>query len=220
MSEQAKNRIVDPFSARQSSSHKRVTESSWDALYHDGLASLDIGRPQPAIARLASEGGFSGTVLDVGCGTGENALYIASLGLSVLGIDMSSTALAMAQGKADDRGIEIEFTETDALQLELLGCKFETVLDCGLFHTLDVYERPEYLMSLSAVTALDAKLYLLCFSDTGSDLGPHPVYREELNELFNPSNGWNVIAIEPNRLLTQFHEQGTPAWLATIKRSY
>jgi len=51
--------------------------------------------------RLASEGGFAGAVLDAGCGTGENALRVASLGLSVLGVDVAERALAIAREKAD-----------------------------------------------------------------------------------------------------------------------
>jgi SAM-dependent methyltransferase len=97
-----------------------MTRLPWDASYQDGPAPWDIGQPQPAIVRLASEGGFAGAVLDVGCGTGENVLHIASLGLSVLGVDVAETALAIAREKADDRGTEVEFAVADALQLERL----------------------------------------------------------------------------------------------------
>ena len=48
-------------------------------------------------------GGFAGAVLDAGCGTGENALYLASLGWPVLGVDVAETALAIAREKARDR---------------------------------------------------------------------------------------------------------------------
>jgi 2-polyprenyl-3-methyl-5-hydroxy-6-metoxy-1,4-benzoquinol methylase len=109
----------------------------WDASYHDGPAPWDIGQPQPAIVRLVSKGGFAGAVLDAGCGTGENTLHVASLGLSVLGIDVAQTALAMAQKKAHDRGIKVEFASADAFQLDRLGRRFETIMDCGLFHTFD-----------------------------------------------------------------------------------
>jgi len=112
-----------------------MTGLPWDASYHDGPAPWDIGRPQPAVVRLASGGGFAGAVLDAGCGTGENALHVASLGLSVLGVDVAETALAIAREKARDRGIEVEFAAVDAFQLERLGRRFQTVLDCGLFHT-------------------------------------------------------------------------------------
>ena len=127
----------DPFRGRQPTSHERMSGRPWDASYHDGPAPWDIGHPQPTVVRLVSEGGFAGAVLDAGCGTGENALHIASLGLPVLGVDVAETALAIARDKADDRGIEVEFAAVDAFQLERLGSTFETVLDCGLFHTFD-----------------------------------------------------------------------------------
>src|SRR5271168_1846506 len=99
----------DQFGGRQPTSHERMTGLRWDASYLGGPAPWDIGRPQPAIVRLAAEGGFAGAVLDAGCGTGENALYVASLGLAVLGVDVAETALAMARAKAASRGIEVEF---------------------------------------------------------------------------------------------------------------
>jgi 2-polyprenyl-3-methyl-5-hydroxy-6-metoxy-1,4-benzoquinol methylase len=111
--------------------------------------------------RLASVGGFAGAVLDAGCGTGENALHIASLGLPVLGVDVAETALATARAKADDRGIKIEFAGADAFQLKRLGRTFETVLDCGLFHTFDGDELPRYVASLASVTEHDGTLQLL-----------------------------------------------------------
>jgi ubiquinone/menaquinone biosynthesis C-methylase UbiE len=197
-----------------------MTGLPWDASYHDGPAPWDIGQPQPAIVRLASEGGFAGAVLDAGCGTGENALLVASLGLSVLGFDVAETALAMARKKADDREIEVEFVSADAFQLERLGRMFETVLDCGLFHTFDGDERPGYAASLASVTKHDGTLYVLCFSNDGPDTGPHPISEEQLRAAFNPSTGWNVAAIKPDRVRTRFHDgNGAPGWFATIKRA-
>src|SRR5271169_4385264 len=213
----------DPFSGRHPTSHERLTGLPWDASYHDGPAPWDIGQPQPAIVRLASEGGFAGAVLDAGCETGENALHLASLGLSVLGIDVAETALAIAREKANERRIAqdrgtVEFIAADAFQFDRLGRMFRTVLDCGLFHTFDGDERPGYVASLASVTERDGTLYVLCFSDDGPNTGPHPVSQEELRAAFNPSHGWNVAAIEPDRIQTRFHDDGAPAGFATIKR--
>jgi SAM-dependent methyltransferase len=207
-----------PFSGRQPTSHERLTGLLWDASYHDGPAPWDIGQPQPAIVRLASKGAFTGTVLDAGCGTGENALHVASVGLSVVGVDVAETALAMARQKAHDRGIKIEFALADAFQLDRLERKFETVLDCGLFHTFDSDERQRYAASLASVTEHNGRLYVLCFNDIGPDLGPHPISREELRAPFNATSGWNVAAIKPERLQTRLHENGASAWFATIRR--
>ena len=208
----------DPFAGRHPTSHERMTGLPWDASYYDGPPPWDIGQPQPAIVRLASGSGFAGAVLDAGCGTGENALYLASLGCSVLGVDVAETALAIARKKARDRGIEVEFAVADAFQLERLGRSFATVLDCGLFHTFDGEERPRYVASLAAVTEHDGTLYVLCFSDDGPETGPHPVSQDELRAAFNPGAGWKVAAIEADRVHTRFHANGAPAWFATIRR--
>jgi SAM-dependent methyltransferase len=196
-----------------------MTGLPWDASYQDGPAPWDIDRPQPAIVRLASGGGFAGAVLDAGCGTGENTLHIASLGLPVLGVDVAETALAIARAKADHRGIEAEFAVADAFQLERLGRRFDTVLDCGLFHTFDGCERPGYVSGLASVTEHDGTLYVLCFSDDGPDTGSHPVSQDELRAAFNPDTGWDVAAIEPDRVNTRYHDDGASAWLATITRT-
>jgi ubiquinone/menaquinone biosynthesis C-methylase UbiE len=168
--------------------------------------------------RVASAGGFAEAVLDAGCGTGENALHIAARGLPVLGVDVAETALVMARKKAQDRGIEVEFELADAFQLEHLRRRFETVLDCGLFHTCESDERTRYVASLASVTKHGGTLYVLCFSDQGPDTGPHPISEEELRAAFTASTGWRVDAIEAERIHTRFHENGAPGWLATIKR--
>lgn len=209
---------ADPFGGRHPTSHEQLSGLPWDASYRDGPAPWDIGQPQPAIARLAAQGGFTGSVLDAGCGTGENALHIASLGFSVLGIEVAPTALAIARTKADNRGITAEFAAADARHLERLGRTFQTVLDCGLFHTFVRDERPEYVASLASVTEPNGILYVLCFSDRGPSAGPHPVSQEELRAAFSRSVGWNVDAIQPSRLQTRYHDDGAPAWLATMTR--
>ncbi|WP_433724328.1 class I SAM-dependent methyltransferase [Nocardia sp. CA-129566] len=218
MSEHSGTRADDPFGGRQPTSHERMTGLPWDASYHDGPAPWDIDRPQPAIVRVASAGGFTGAVLDAGCGTGENALYVASLGLSVLGVDVAETALVNARRNAEDRGIEAEFAVADAFELAGLGRRFDTVLDCGLFHTFDEDERARYVASLMSVTEHGGTLYVLCFSDIGPDTGPHPVGREELSAAFDSGAGWHVASIESDRIQTRYHDNGAPAWLATVER--
>jgi SAM-dependent methyltransferase len=190
----------------------------WDASYHDGSPPWDIGRPQPAIARLTAERELAGPVLDAGCGTGEHALLLASLVLDVFGVDVSETAVGLARAKARDRGIEVEFAVADALTLGSLGRRFATVLDCGLFHSFDAQERFEYAASLALVTEPNGTLYVLCFSNDGPDPGPHPVSQEDLRGAFCATSGWRVVTIEPDRVQTRLHDHGAPAWFATIKR--
>ena len=209
----------DPFGGREPTSHEQMTGRPWDASYHDGPAPWDIGRPQSVVVRLAAEGAFAGAVLDAGCGTGENALHIAASGLPVLGVDVAETAIASATHKADERGIEAEFAVADAFELEGLGRRFETVFDCGLFHSFDGEERARYVASVASVTEHGGTLYVLCFSDVGPETGPHPVSEAELRAAFAPGTGWEVAEIEPVRIETRFHDHGASGWLARVSRT-
>lgn len=204
---------------RRPTSHERRAGQPWDASYRDGPAPWDIGRPQPEIVRIASNGGFTGSVLDAGCGTGENALHVAALGLAVLGVDVAETALQVARAKADERGIEARFEAADALRLQSLKRTFNTVLDCGLFHSFDTAERVGYVMSLASVTLRDATLYVLCFSNEGFGIGPHPVSEKELRSAFDPDRGWKIASLDPARIETRIHENDASGWLATVKRT-
>ncbi|HEX3467394.1 MAG TPA: class I SAM-dependent methyltransferase [Candidatus Elarobacter sp.] len=218
-SERPENLAADPIGGRRPTSHERRAGQPWDESYQPGPAPWDIGGPQPIVERLVSERRFAGAVLDAGCGLGENALLVASLGLHVVGVDVAPTALAIARAKAADRGMDVEFVEADAFELTRLGRTFDTVLDCGLFHTFDAGERPEYVASLAAVTKRGATLYVLCFREDGSNAAPHPVGREELEAVFDAGAGWDIVSLEPDRLMTRFHgDAGAPAWCTTIKR--
>src|SRR5690242_17831572 len=110
----------DAYGGRVPTSHERLAGRPWDASYHDGSPPWDIGRPQQAIVRLTSERNIAGPVLDAGCGTGEHALHVASLGLPVLGVDVADTALAIARQKAADRRVDVAFDNADAFQLARL----------------------------------------------------------------------------------------------------
>jgi SAM-dependent methyltransferase len=208
----------DLFAGRSPTSHERMTGLPWDESYRDGPAPWDIGRPQTAVVRLAADGAFAGPVLDVGCGPGDNALHLASLGLSVLAVDVAETALALGRARAADRQLDVEFAVADAFHLERLGRTFRTVLDSGLFHTFDADERASYAGSVAGVTEPGGTLYVLCFSDEGVDAGPHPVSEHALRGAFAPAAGWDVAAVERARVGTRFHDDGAPAWLATMIR--
>ncbi|MBB1152002.1 MULTISPECIES: class I SAM-dependent methyltransferase [Amycolatopsis] len=203
---------------RPATSHERHAGRPWDESYQDGPAPWDLGRPQPAIVELAAEGAFRGTVLDAGCGTGENTLHLAAAGLSIVGIDVAETAVAQAKQKARDRGIAAEFAIGDAFRLSALDRTFDTVLDCGLFHTFDAGERQTYVASLASVTEPGARLHILCFRETGAAAGPHPVARAELEAPFRRETGWRIETLRDSRIVARFAPDGLPAWLATVQR--
>jgi cyclopropane fatty-acyl-phospholipid synthase-like methyltransferase len=158
-------------------------------------------------------------VLDAGCGIGENAVHVASLGLPVLGFDGLRRHWRSPGRRPATAESRLSSSRLTRSSWRAWGTGFDTVLDYGLFHTLDRDEQPGYVASLASATEHGGTLYVLCFSDEGPGTGPHPITREELRMAFNPGTGWTVAAIEPDRVQTRYHdEDGAPAWLATINR--
>jgi SAM-dependent methyltransferase len=190
----------------------------FDNAYRDGgTPTWDVGRPQGALVRLARSGLIVGTVLDVGCGTGENTLHLAELGRPVLGVDFAAAAIERAAAKAADRGLPVEFLVADALDLASLGRTFDTVLDVGLFHTFSDAERPRYVASLGAVLRPGGRAFLLCWSDQNPfGRGPRRVSPREIRGAFR--DGWRVEAIDPDWLDTRLPDGRIHAWLARIAR--
>jgi SAM-dependent methyltransferase/DNA-binding MarR family transcriptional regulator len=188
----------------------------FDAPY-TGTPPWDIGRPQPALLELAQAGALQGQVLDVGCGTGEHALLAAGLGLQATGIDAAPAAIAIAQGKARDRGLPARFLVWDALQLAALNEQFDTVLDCGLFHVFDDDDRPRFVDGLRAAIRPGGRYYMLCFSDRQpGHLGPRRVSKDEIRASFD--HGWQVDSIEPAKFDLTIDRGSALAWLAAITR--
>jgi ubiquinone/menaquinone biosynthesis C-methylase UbiE len=192
---------------------------------YSGHAPWDIGRPQPAVVDLAESGEIVGSVLDCGCGTGENALYVAAKGHESWGVDYISLAIERARFKAAQRGIAASFIEASALELGQLKRQFDTVLDCGLFHTFSDEERPQYVSGLAQVVRPGGVLHILCFSDEepGSE-GPRRITQQEIRAAFG--DGWRVRRIVPTRFEAtvspdgpHFSPGGPKAWLATIERT-
>lgn len=178
----------------------------------------DIGRPQPAFAALAAAGEVSGRVLDVGCGTGEHAIMAAAAGLETTGIDISPTAIRLARAKASERGADVRFLVGDACELGSLGERFDTVLDCGLFHVFDDPDRVRFVSSLAAAVELGGRYHVLCFSENEpSGWGPRRVTQTEIAEAF--AAGWTVERIEPAELVVTLRPNPVQSWLATIVRS-
>jgi cyclopropane fatty-acyl-phospholipid synthase-like methyltransferase len=192
--------------------------SGFEALYQGRTPPWDIGRPQPAFQALADAGSIVGKVLDVGCGTGEHALMAAALGLDVVGIDLSPTAIEQARAKARTRGLPVRFEVADAVDLTSLGERFDTALDCGLFHVLGDAARVRFAASLREVMAPGGRYHMLCFSDqVPGTFGPRRISREEIRATF--TSDWTVESISPAtlaRLEVTVPLSEVMAWHATI----
>jgi len=183
-----------------------------------GIPPWDIGQAQPEFVRIADAGGFSGSVIDVGCGTGENALELSGRGLPVIGIDAAPRAIEAARAKASARGLPAEFLVADALALDRLGRRFHRALDSGVFHVFEDDERPVYVASLASALEPGGVLHLMCFSDRQpGSFGPRRITQKEIRAAF--TEGWEILEIIATTFLTNLPDPEAQAWRATIARA-
>lgn len=78
------------------------TPPDWDAMYREGTPAWETGIPASELARILDEGFISpGTTLEVGSGTGADAVYLARRGFEVTGVDCSPLAVERARSRGD-----------------------------------------------------------------------------------------------------------------------
>ena len=120
-------------------------KKTFETLYA-GQAPWDIGKPQKPFLDVADQ--ISGSVLDAGCRTGENALFFGGRGCAVTAIDFLEVAIQRAQRKAADRGVQATFLVKDALTLKDWTERFDNVIDSGLFYVFSDEDRLRYVEGL------------------------------------------------------------------------
>ena len=169
--------------------------------YAEGTAPWDIERPQPDIVTLEEAGVFGPRVLDVGCGTGQTALFLAEKGHDVVGIDAVAVAIEQAKQRAIDRGLDICFRTADVLHAlpELVG-RFHSVTDVGFFHALSDEQRADFASKLARVLAPGGVYAMLCFSDrVPGAWGPRRISEAEIRDVFSGAE-WRVREVRPAEL--------------------
>lgn len=189
---------------------------------YQGKPPWDIGRPQKVFVEAAGQ--ITGSIIDVGCGTGENALFFSERGQKVTGIDFLERPIAEAKQKAKDRGLEATFLVMDALHLADIPELFDSAIDCGLFHVFSDEDRHKYISGLASVVKPGGRLFLMCFSDKEPPGdGPRRVSQQEIHEAF--ADGWRVESIQEARFEVRpdlqdihFSEGGPYAWFCVIRR--
>ena len=159
-----------------------------------------IGEPQPELAALIEQGRFHGDVLDVGCGEAAISLYLAERGYTTVGLDLSPTAIDLAQREAEKRGLtNASFAVADISSFTGYDGRFGTIVDSTLFHSIPVQAREGYLQSIVRAAAPGASYFVLVFDKAALSDGPiNAVTADELRDIV--SKYWVIDEIKPARL--------------------
>lgn len=176
--------------------------AQFDAVYRGGellegadisQVPWDVAQPQPEVIRTAAEGWYSGRVLDVGCGLGENSAYLAGRGLDVTAVDASQTAIEEARRRHD--GVDVRFEVVDVLELRGELGRFDSIVDSALFHALPADQRANYA-SMMVENATDrATFTVITFAHLPGGM-PEPL-SGGVTRIVDPleSGGWTVESV-------------------------
>jgi SAM-dependent methyltransferase len=191
-------------------------------LYAGGAAPWDIGRPQPGMVALDDAGMFGPSVLDVGCGTGELSIFLASRGHAVVGVDAVPAPIEQARQKAEQRSVKATFVVADVLEVlaRLDGRPFDAVVDVGFFHALGDEDRVTFARELADVMAAGGVYAMLCFSDrVPGQFGPRRISEADIRATF-ASPVFTVREVRPAELYSARPEMPVvDANLAIVERA-
>lgn len=164
-------------------------------LYRLGFTPWD-GHPLAASLRELVAGPAAllpGRALDVGCGTGDNCLYLARHGWQATGVDFVAKALDKARAKAAAAGVDVTFLPADATRLTSagVGSGFHLIVDSGCLHGMSDADRDAYVAELTQVAAPDARLLIVAFPP-GASFGVPGIAGAEVEQRF--AAGWTLLA--------------------------
>jgi cyclopropane fatty-acyl-phospholipid synthase-like methyltransferase len=163
-----------------------TTLSKWiyELSYRFTQPNWDQNSVPPEVAALPENGGPGQRALDLGCGTGTCAIYLAQRGYDVVGVDFSSKAISLARKKAHQAGVSVDLRLGDVTRLDALRDPFDVALDIGCFHGLSNAERKQYEKTLARLTH-PGSLFLLWAITEQSHVGIG-INSEEISQCFDP----------------------------------
>lgn len=180
-------------------------EIDWDNAYQHGgdfagAPPWNIGEPQPELAALIAHGRIRSDVLDAGSGYAELSLALAADGYTVVGIELTPTAVAASTRAAADRGLSTAtFVQDDITSFTGYDGRFNTIVDSTLFHSIPVEGRDGYQQAAFRAAAPGASYFILVFAKGAfpAELAekPNEVTEDELREAVGKY--WQIDEIRP-----------------------
>jgi cyclopropane fatty-acyl-phospholipid synthase-like methyltransferase len=187
----------------------------YDILYRLGITPWEHEQAPEQLKNLTD--GWAtpkGDALDIGCGTGNDAVYLAEQGWTVTAVDGVAQALGKARARAQAAGVEVNWVQGNVCLLEQLGIgdAFDLMLDRGCFHDFTDGQRDQYARAVSAVASPGAALFMFAFQPRRRGLGPRGVTSEEL--MRHLGQDWELLSSTPDT------EVRLRRWLGDIRPTW
>jgi SAM-dependent methyltransferase len=182
-------------------------------LYRLGITPWERDDVPDPVKRRAAAG--RGRALDLGCGTGRDAVHLAQQGWTVTAVDAVPMALGEARERARRAGVEVDFRQGDVTRLSQLGVEsgYDLVLDRGCFHGLGDEERERCAAGVNELVTGSAELLIFAFSPGWHGPAPRGISAEEILERFGPGE-WELVES------TDETPRGLPPWLRGVRMSW
>jgi SAM-dependent methyltransferase len=200
---------------------KYATIADWDTAYREGTPPWDSSKPHAELIRVLEEYRLRPqTVLEIGCGSGADAILLAQRRFEVTAVDCSPIAIERARLRAEQHGALLRFVLDDVFDFAHSAGPSDFVYDAGLYHFIRQVDLERYLDMLWRVTQPGS--HYLCLagapskSSETSDDGPPQVSEDEIhNEL---GRLFEFVHLRPTRLESSNPKQTYPAWSCFLRR--
>ncbi|MBI5682020.1 MAG: methyltransferase domain-containing protein [Deltaproteobacteria bacterium] len=164
-----------------------MMNKDWDKSYTEGDAPWDTGFPSSELKKVIKSGIVKlCRALDIGCGTGTNAIYLAQKGFDVTALDVSDIAIKMAMEKVKTVGVKVDFIKTTLPDLNIKGGPFDFIFDRGCFHTIKDSDRTIFVEMLIKLTTEGSVYLMLCGNaKEPREDGPPTLREDEIRDVFS-----------------------------------
>jgi SAM-dependent methyltransferase len=195
------------------------SENRYKARYRAGNTPWDIGRPDPnLIETLAQKPIHACRALDIGCGTGDNSIWLAQNHFQVTGTDISDIAIAKAKEKALKNSVECTFLVGDFLETRIESPPFGFVFDRGCFHSFKSDEESQNLAETIAAHLENTGWWLSLIGNADEHRqGPGPPQRTAQEIVTAVEPYFEIISLASSRFGSN-HPTPPRCWVCLMQK--
>ena len=189
-------------------------KSEWENIYQNKSVPWDVGEPEPYLVKFIGKRNLKPcSAIDLGCGTGNEAIFLAKKGFKVTGVDISELAIQEARKRAENAAVKVDFIVSDIADLKIKN-KFGFAFDRACFHFIRPETRQKYIEFLKHSLVPGGFFLLIISSDKETAKGPYQFTQKDIKSLF--SKYFVILSI--NLVTLKTHLANPRPYICVLKR--